>query len=58
MKHKRYTYRGYTFYKTDTLLAISGKNLYKIDGLKDRAKQPRLTTIEECKEYIRRYGKQ
>jgi hypothetical protein len=29
--------------------------LYEIDGLKECGKHPLLTTIAECKEYIRNY---
>lgn len=55
---KEYKYRGYTFRITSTILANTGRNLYEIDGLKERGKRPFLTTIEQCKEYIRHYGKQ
>ncbi len=55
---KEYKYRGYTFRVTSTIHGNTGRNLYEIDGLKERGKRPFLTTIEQCKEYIRRYGKQ
>ena len=52
-----YKCRGYTFRATSTIHANTGRNLYEIDDLKERGKRPFLTTIEECKEYIRQEGK-
>lgn len=56
--NKEYKYRGYTFRVTSTIHGNTGRNLYEIDGLKERGKRPFLTTIEQCKDYIRHYGKQ
>lgn len=54
---REYKYLGYTFRATSTIHANTGRNLYEIDDLKERGKRPFLTTIEECKEYIRQEGK-
>ena len=50
---KEYTYKGYTFRKTNVIHANSGKNLYEIYGLKEVGQKPFLTSIRECREYIR-----
>ena len=52
-----YEYRGYTFRATSTVHANSGRSLYEIDGLKGRNARPFLTTIEDCREYIRQHGR-
>lgn len=66
---KDYTYKGYTFRQTSATTTVYVKNpmgyhyyierivyLYEIDGLKERGKRPFLTTIEQCKEYIRNHS--
>ena len=50
---KEYTYKGYTFRATYTLCARNMRPLYEIDGLKECGKYPFLTSIRECREYIR-----
>lgn len=52
-----YKYRGYTFRATSTIHANTGRNLYEIDDLKERGRRRFLTTIADCKEYIRQEGK-
>ena len=54
--YKTYRYMGYDFRATSTIHANSGRNLYEIDDLKERGKRPFLTTIEDCREYIRQHG--
>lgn len=59
-----YTYHGFVFRPTTTMTEVNVLNrsrcytkklvpLYEIDGLKECGKHPFLTTIAECKEYIR-----
>jgi len=59
-----YTYHGFVFRPTTTMTELNVLNrsryytkklvpLYEIDGLKECGKHPLLTTIAECKEYIR-----
>ena len=55
---KEYKYRGYMFHVTSTIHGNTGRYLYKIVGLKEHDKRPFLTTIKQCKEYIRRYRNQ
>ncbi len=61
-----YKYHGFVFRPTTTMTEVYVLNrsrcytkklvpLYEIDGLKERGKYPLLTTIAECKEYIRNY---
>ena len=57
MDYKTYRYMGYNFRATSTIHANTGRNLYEIDDLKERGKRPFLTTIADCKEYIRQEGK-
>lgn len=52
---KEYTYKGYTFRKTNVVNANSGKNLYEIYGLKECGQKPYLFTINECRDYIREH---
>lgn len=52
---KEYNYMGYAFRRTATVHANSGRYLYEIDDLKERGKRPFLTTIEQCREYIRQH---
>lgn len=54
---KEYKYYGYTFRITSIVHANSGRCLYEIDGLKPVGKRPFLTTIEQCREYIRQNAK-
>lgn len=64
---KEYKYHGFVFRQTDTMTTVYYPNsqgynsprvvpLYEIDGLKPCGKRPLLTTIEQCKEYIRDNG--
>ena len=59
-----YKYNGYTFRRTTTTTTTRIKNargyyverlsyLYEIDGLKEAGKRPFLTSVEQCREYIR-----
>lgn len=61
---KEYKYHGFVFRPTTTMTEVYVLNrsrcyttklvpLYEIDGLKECGKHPLLTTIAECKEYIR-----
>ena len=49
---KEYRYKGYTFRRTCIICGNNGQNLYEIEDLKSVGKQPFLTSIRECKEYI------
>lgn len=49
---KKYSYKGYTFRRTTTVHANTGRYLYEIDDLKECGRRPFLTTIRECKAYI------
>ena len=61
---KDYRYKGFTFRRTDTTTTVYAKgerddfyheelrNLYEIDGLKERGVRPFLTTISEVREFI------
>jgi len=53
---KTYTYKGYTFYATDTTTDKPGTAepvpVYEVEGLKGACSRPFLTTIAECKEFI------
>lgn len=51
---KEYTYKGFTFRATSTQHANTMRPLYEIDGLKCRGTRPFLTSIADCKQYIRR----
>ena len=64
---KEYKFMGYTFRATSTTTTVRVLNrfhsytekivpLYEIDGLKERGKRPFLTSIEQCKDYIRENG--
>jgi hypothetical protein len=59
-----YRYMGYTFRPTNTMTEVyvldrtrnytkKTTPLYEIDGMKERGCRPFLTTIAQCKEYIR-----
>lgn len=52
---KEYKYKGYSFRMTNTIHANSRKNLYEIDGLKECGQKPFLTTIKDCRYYIREH---
>lgn len=66
---KEYKYNGYTFRLTDTYtenLVYHNwsrshvkrlAQVYEIDGLKERCTRPFLTSIKQCKEYIRQHAK-
>lgn len=54
---KEYKYKGYAFRMTNTVCGKNMRNLYEIDGLKDKGQRPFLTTIKQCKEYIQNHGK-
>lgn len=56
-EYKTYRYMGYDFRATSTIHGNTGRNLYEIDDLKERGKRPFLTTIDQCKDYIRQEGK-
>lgn len=57
---KEYKYKGYTFYRTNTMTreyrAHIHKHktvpLYEIVGLKPCGMRPFLTSIQQCKDYI------
>ena len=61
---KEYKYMGHTFRKSSTYTEVIQGNIYRkykvlralyaIDG----KVIPRCTNIEQCKDYIRHYGKQ
>lgn len=53
---KTYTYEGYRFRKSRITTDVRGRGVvqaYEIDDLKSPMTRPFLTTIEDCKEYIR-----
>ena len=63
-KMKEYKYRGYTFRRTSTTTEVTIgagtlhprqeiRYLYEIYGLKECGKRPFLTSVNECREYIR-----
>lgn len=61
-----YKYHGYTFRQTNTTTETTVKRgqqyrqeiryLYEIDELKPRGVRPFLTSIEQCKDYIKENG--
>ena len=62
MEHKTYTYKGFTFRKTEARCYIFkfafGKpycttaKMYEIEGLKPAGTRPFITSIREAKEFI------
>lgn len=52
---KEYTYKGFTFRRTSILHANTLKPLYEIDELKECGQRPFLTTIKDCRYYIREH---
>ena len=59
---KKYTYKGYVFYRTDTTTTVRYQrglewlerpmHVYEIEGLKPAGKRPFLTTMQACRDYI------
>ena len=60
---KKYTYKGYVFYRTDTTTTVRYQRhtanwlerpakVYEIEKLKPAGKRPFLTTMQACRDYI------